>query len=327
MHAVGQMQNERKIMLAILFTVLMLAWWKAYTAAAQFAAKLIQPGENTQQKTIEVGNRQRTYYLHVPENLSAEQPAPLVLVFHGGGGNALGMERYLTDFSKLADQEHFLVAYPEGVDKSWNDGRGTPSTSAANENVDDLAFFMAMLETISKQHPVDPRRIFATGISNGAIFSHYLAANHADKIAAIAPVVGSIADPFYKQFKPSQPVSVLILQGTKDPLVPYDGGPVGQGKLGDRGKVIATDDAVKLWVQADGCQTQPVEDALPDSDPDDGCTVMRFTYGHGKNGTEVVLYKIEGGGHTWPGGPQYFPQFLIGPVCRDVDATQVIWDF
>jgi polyhydroxybutyrate depolymerase len=314
-------------MLALLFVVMMLAWWKAYNAAAQFAARLIQPGENTQQKTIEVGGRQRTYYLHVPADLPADKPAPLVLVFHGGGGNALGMERYLAKFSKLADQEHFLVAYLEGIDKSWNDGRGDPSNNAAKENVDDLAFVMAMLDAIGKEHQIDPRRIYATGISNGAIFSHYLAANHADKIAAIAPVVGSIADPFYQQFHPSQPVSVLILQGTKDPLVPYEGGQIGQGNLGNRGKVIATDETVKLWVQADGCQTEPVVDALPDKDPDDGCTITRYTYGPGKNGVEVVLYKIEGGGHTWPGGPQYFPKFLIGPVCRDIDATQVIWDF
>jgi polyhydroxybutyrate depolymerase len=80
-------------------------------------------------------------------------------------------------------------------------------------------------------------------------------------------------------------------------------------------------------VQRDGCRTQPVEEALPDTDPKDGCTIKRFTYGHGQGGTEVVLYRIEGGGHTWPGGPQYFPQFLLGRVCRDIDATQVIWDF
>ena len=141
---------------------------------------------------IEVDHRRRTYYLHVPANLPADKPAPLVLVFHGGGGTALGTERYLTHFSDLADQEDFLVAYPEGINQSWNDGRGTPSTAAANEKVDDLAFALAMIDEICQQHSVDPRRIYATGISNGAIFSHYLAANHAEKIAAIAPVVGGM---------------------------------------------------------------------------------------------------------------------------------------
>ncbi|HZZ27570.1 MAG TPA: PHB depolymerase family esterase [Pirellulales bacterium] len=327
MVTIGTVRLGQRTMLALTFTVIMLAWWKAYSAAAQFAARLIQPAENTLEKTIAVDGRQRTYYLHVPPDLSADKPVPLVLVFHGGGGTALGMERYLSRFSKLADQEHFLVAYPEGIDKSWNDGRGDTSTAAARQNVDDLAFVMAMLAAIGQEHQIDPQRIYATGISNGAIFSNYLAANHADKIAAIAPVVGSIADPFYKQFKPSEPVSVFILQGTKDPLVPYNGGLVGEGHLGDRCKVIATNETVKLWVQNNGCEPTAVEKSLPDVNPDDGCTIQQFTYGQGRNGTEVVLYKIEGGGHTWPGGPQYFPKFLIGSVCRDIDGTQVIWDF
>jgi polyhydroxybutyrate depolymerase len=313
-------------MLAFLFILMVPGWWWAYAWAAQLAAKLIQPAENTQGKTLEVDHRQRTYYLHVPANLPADKPVPLVLVFHGGGGTALGMERYLTHFSQLADHEGFLVAYPEGVDKNWNDGRDNPASTPARENVDDLAFALALLDDICNQHNVDARRIYSTGISNGAIFSHYLAANHAEKIAAIAPVVGGIADPFYQKFHPSQPVSVLILQGTQDPLVPYGGGKIAIGNQ-DRGQVIATDQTVKLWVERDACQTQPVEDDLPDTDPNDGCTIKRFTYGHGQAGTEVVLYKIEGGGHTWPGGPQYFPKALIGRVCRDIDATQVIWDF
>jgi polyhydroxybutyrate depolymerase len=327
MNALETKQNWRNCMLALVMMVMIPGWWSAYSWAAQLAAKIIQPGENTAEKTIAIDHRQRTYYLHVPANLPTDKPAPLVLVFHGGGGTALGMERFLTHFSKLADSEGFLVAYPEGVDKNWNDGRDNPSSTPARENVDDLAFVMAVIDDITKQHPVDARRIYSTGISNGAIFSHYLAANHAEKIAAIAPVVGGIADPFYQKFNPSQPVSVLILQGTKDPLVPYDGGKIGLGSMGDRGKVISTDDTVKLWVERDGCQTNPVEEDLPDTDPNDGCTIKRFTYGHGRAGTELVLYKIAGGGHTWPGGPQYFPQRFIGPVCRDIDATGVIWDF
>jgi polyhydroxybutyrate depolymerase len=323
----GTVHRRRNFIVGVLMIAMMFGMWRAYSWAAQLAAKMIQPAENTQEKTIEVGDRHRTYYLHVPANLPVDKPAPLVLVFHGGGGTALGMERYLTHFSDLADREGFLVAYPEGVDKNWNDGRDNPSSTPARKNVDDLAFVMAMIDEIGKEHQVDAKRIFSTGISNGAIFSHYLAANHAEKIAAIAPVVGGIADPFYQKFQPAEPVSVLILQGTSDPLVPYDGGKIGIAGMGDRGKVIGTDETVKLWVQRDGCQTEPVEEALPDPESNDGCTIKRFTYGKGQGGTEVVLYKIEGGGHTWPGGPQYFPQFLIGRVCRDVNATQVIWDF
>jgi polyhydroxybutyrate depolymerase len=313
-------------MLAICFVVMALGWWHAYSMAAQFVAKALKPGENTAEHTLEVDGRKRVYYLYVPPGLAADKPAPLVLVFHGGGGTALGMERYLARFSRLADKEGFLVAYPEGVDKNWNDGRDNPASTPARENINDLAFVMAMIDDIAREHAVDNKRIYATGISNGGVFSHYLAANHAEKIAAIAPVVGGIADPFYKQFKPVEPVSVLIMQGTRDPIVPYDGGPITIGSQ-DRGKIISTDETIKLWVEHDDCQRSPVDEQLPDTDPNDNCTVRRTTHSGGRGGSEVVLYKIVGGGHTWPGGPQYFPKFLIGNVCRDIDATEVIWDF
>ena len=289
-------------------------------AAAQ-PGRFRQPGKNTVERTIEVDKRQRSYLLHVPPGLPPDKPVPLVLVFHGGGGQAAGTETYMTHFSEPADRESFLVVYPQGVGNNWNDGRDNPSSTAATENVDDLAFVLALIDAVAKEHPVDGKRVYATGISNGAIFAHYLAANHPEKIAAIAPVAGGLADPFHKQFHPKEPVSVLILQGTDDPLVPYGGGNI---RPGNRGKVLATEETVKLWVQADGCAA---EEDVPDKDPNDGCTVKRFTYGNGKDGAEVVLYRIKGGGHTWPGGPQYLSERLIGRVCRDLDGTAVIWEF
>jgi polyhydroxybutyrate depolymerase len=290
--------------LLTLACVLVLALVLACSWAAAQLGRFRQPGKNTAEKTLQVDGRQRTYLLHVPPGLPADRPAPLVLVFHGGGGQAAGTETTMTHFSELADKEGFLVAYPQGVGNNWNDGRDNPSSTAATENVDDLAFVLALLDAIGKDHPVDGKRVYATGISNGGIFSHYLAANHPEKIAAIAPVAGGLADPFHKQFHPKEPVSVLILEGTDDPLVPYDGGRL---RAGDRGKVRPTDETVKLWVEADGCAAGPMEEDLPDRDANDGCTVKRVTYAGGKGGAEVVLYRIKGGGHTWPGGPQYLP--------------------
>jgi polyhydroxybutyrate depolymerase len=277
----------------------------------------------TEKKTILVGGRERSYILHVPARLPVGKAVPLVLAFHGGGGQAAGMER-MTGFGKLADQEGFLVVYPDGIGRNWNDGRDNPNSVAFKEKVDDVAFIAALIDTLSKQHEIDAKRIYATGISNGAIFSHLLAARLSGKIAAIAPVVGGLADPWHKEFKPEKPVSVLILQGTDDPLVPFHGGAIKPGK---RGKVIDTEETVKKWVRHNGCQAKPTEEALPDKDPKDGCMVKRLTYAKGKDGTEVVLCRIDGGGHTWPGGIQYLPEKVIGKVCRDIDGTAVIWEF
>jgi polyhydroxybutyrate depolymerase len=272
--------------------------------------------------TLEVGGRQRTYWLHLPTPLPKGK-LPVVLVFHGGTGTGKGLEK-LTKFSQLADREGFIAVYPDGIGKNWNDGRVGDFSVPLKEKIDDVGFITALLDALAKQHAIDPKRIYATGISNGGIFSHYLGARLSSRIAAIAPIVGGMADPFYREFKPAEPVAVLILQGTADPMVPYDGGWITNKK---RGKIIGTDETIKLWIKHNGCERKPEVADLPDKDPDDGCTVKRYTYGKGKNGTEVVLFRIEGGGHTWPGGLQYAPKKLVGVVCRDIDANAVIWDF
>jgi polyhydroxybutyrate depolymerase len=269
--------------------------------------------------TIEVDGITRSYHLHVPSAVGPT-PAPLVLVFHGGGGTGPGTER-LTRFRALADREGFLVAFPEGVEKNWNDGREFTSSRAHRDHVDDVAFVAVLIDAIGRAHAVDPRRAYATGISNGGIFSHYLAAHLSARIAAIAPVVGGIADPPDAWLRPEQPVSVLMLQGTRDPLVPYHGGAVAFG----RGKIIDTEEAARRWAALNGGR-EPVREPLP-ADGKDRCGGLRTIYPGGRDGSEVTLVRLDGGGHTWPGGAQYLPELLIGRVCRDFDATVLIWDF
>jgi polyhydroxybutyrate depolymerase len=247
---------------------------------------------------------------------------PLVLVFHGGGGNGVGTER-LTRFSELADREGLLVAYPEGVGRNWYDGREFATGSRAHrERIDDVGFVATLLDTLARAHAVDPRRIYATGISNGAVFSHYLAAHLSPRIAAIAPVVGGIADPPDAWLRPERPVSVLILQGTTDPLVPYRGGAIAFG----RGRIIDTEEAARRWARLDGTAPEPRSTVLP-APGKDHCGGLRLTYSGGRDGSEVVLVRLDGGGHTWPGGTQYLPEGLIGRVCRDFSATSIIWEF
>jgi polyhydroxybutyrate depolymerase len=285
------------------------------------ALPLTASGQSVE-RSLSVGGRQRTYRLFVPATAKGA-PAPLVLAFHGGGGRGRSMES-LSRLSLLAAREGFVVAYPDAYEGNWNDGRTDFDATAAREHIDDVTFVRAILTDVARVTPVDAKRVFATGISNGAIFSHFLAANLSDRIAAIAPVAGGIADPFYKVFAPAQPVSVFAMQGTKDPLVPIDGGNVAKAY---RGKVIATDAAMRLWVGRDSASATPETGTLPDNDPRDGCTVAWKKWSGGKRGTEVWLYVEQGAGHTWPGGPQYMPRLLVGAVCRDFDATESIWAF
>lgn len=301
--------------------------WLAFVALLlNVTCEVFAQEQATVARIITVGELTRTYYLHVPKGLPMDKAMPLVLMFHGGGGTPAFAERE-SRFSKLADREGFLVGYPQGIGKSWNDGRADKAIAAQRDNIDDLGFIATLIDDVAKDFKIDRKRVYATGISNGATFSHYLGANLSSRIAAIAPVVGGLAEPLSRKFSPERPVSVLIIQGTDDPLVPYGGGEVMLPWGKKRGSVIATDEAVKKWVEHNGCQAEPVVEEVADKDSNDGCHVKKFTYARGKDGTEVVLYRIEGGGHAWPDGAQYLPKRIIGNVCRDINGTEIIWNF
>lgn len=195
--------------------------------------------------------------------------------------------------------------------------------------IDDVAFVTALIDDVAKKRRVDPKRIYATGISNGGMISHFLGAKLSTKLAAIAPVAGSLAEPLVPTFEPTAPVSVLMLFGTDDRFVPYGGGEVHPPGMRPRGRVIAIEQAARLWTERNGGDPtrEPLVDSLPDRDPADGCRVKKLTWAAGRNRSEVVLYRLEGAGHTWPDGYQYLSKRLVGPVCRDINATEVIWQF
>lgn len=284
------------------------------------------PG-HLQTKKLKIDDLERTFYLFVPEGLAQRKKVPLLFVFHGGGGNPLSMDRSF-GFTEIARKEGFIVVYPAGIGRNWNDGRVTDATRAHRENIDDISFVRSMIDSVSREYPIDQKRIFSTGISNGGFFSHYIGANIADKFAAIAPVIGGIGDPYYKQFKPSEPVSVFIIQGTDDKLVSYDGTKaVGFNRRRDRGKIISTDAAIAIWTRHNQTDSRPSKGSLPDSDKEDGCQVETYLWKQGKNNSEVKFFKLVGGGHTWAGGQQYLPKRIVGNVCRDFNATDEIWEF
>ena len=275
----------------------------------------------TTARAIQVGGHQRTFRVHIP-SARRTAPVPLVFALHGGGSTGTQMERFVT-FSALADRYGFIVVYPDAIDRNWNDGRDAGSIRTQREGIDDVAFFSAMLERLSKEFRVDPNRVYATGISNGGFMSQLLVVRLSDRIAAIAAVAAGMAPAVAENFHPREPVSVLIINGTEDRLVPYRGGDVAR----NRGKTIAADEIIKKWARRNRCTKGPATASLRDVDASDGTRVIQTTYTQCARGTEVVLYTIEGGGHTWPGGSQYLPRAIVGRVSRDLDATSVIWEF
>lgn len=279
------------------------------------------------QKTLLFDGINRTYLLHEPKHQPGER-LPLVIILHGGGGTSYGMVKITQGgFDELADKERFFVIYPDGVNKHWNDGRNT-NDAENRTTANDTGFISSLIDYMISTYAIDPKRVYVTGMSNGAIMSYVLGCKLADKIAAIAPVDGNISEVTYGVCTPSCPVSLLAINNTSDPLVPWDGGdvtlPFSKKKFG---KVKSVKASVDFWVNIDGCNTIPTKTTIPDKDPDDASHVILFSYDNGKNGTQVQLYAIYGGGHTWPGGMQYLPIFIIGYTCNDINADKVIWEF
>ena len=268
---------------------------------------------------IVVGTNSRTYHVHLPPGYNATNSLPLVLAFHGGTGQGSGMNT-LTGLSRVADRENMIVVYPEGIDRHWNDGRDTLKGMG-----DDVAFVRALLDRLAADYHIDRKRVYATGISNGGFFTQRLACELPDRFAAIAAVAATLPEGY--DCHPAHPISVMMIHGTDDPFVPFNGGELkghGNGMTGYGGRALSVSNAASFWIKHN--EAKPIRSMdLPDADPKDGTTVNESVYS-GTN-AEVIVYVIKNGGHTWPGGMQYAPESLIGKTCRDFNASEAIIEF
>ncbi|HEX2737980.1 MAG TPA: PHB depolymerase family esterase [Acidimicrobiia bacterium] len=272
------------------------------------------------------GGRTRNFRLHVPTDLG-ERPVPLVIQLHGGGGAGRGIDR-LTRFHDLADHERFVVVAPSGVARNWNDGRIAPRMRAAMKGVDDVGFIATLIDSIAARAPIDRRRVYGVGMSNGAMMAGRLACQLSERIAAIAQIAGTAAADAAQWCHPGRPVPVMQIHGTADPLVPYEGGPLGggrhgrrrlQGRLEGRGVVMGVDDWASLWVANNNADGPAVSNV--------GDDVSVRTWRGTDRQSDLEFWRIEHGGHTWPGGSQYLPERVIGPTSKTFDATPTIWRF
>jgi polyhydroxybutyrate depolymerase len=282
-----------------------------------------EPPGTAIERSITVDGLKRKCLVFVPGK--PKEPMPVVFVLHGGGGNARGTERY-TQFNQAAEKVGFFVIYPDAVGSNWNDGRGVDSVVAPKQNIDDVKFLRLLLEAVARDHRLDRSRVFATGISNGAFMCHRLAAEASDMIAAIAPVVGGMAPAMAAKFKPEYSVSILIIQGEADPLVPIDGGDVGFPRGRKRGKVIPAKETLAKYLERNGSEGTPTMSTLA-ADPSDGTAVEISKYPDGPGGVKTYYYLVKNGGHAWPGRPAYLRETCIGKASQAFPASEVICQF
>ncbi len=289
-----------------------------------FAAMAVSNNEHLEEgkvyrRSLQFNGTERTYRLYVPTSHSNTESLPLVVVLHGGYGDGEKIAK-LTRFDQIAQREGFVVVYPDALNKHWNDGRGQ------NESVDDVGFLKNLIETLLGEFSLDRSKVYVTGASNGGMMTLRLACEITPALAAVAPVIASMPEPLAGKCCPTASLPILIINGENDPLVPWNGGDVRiqRRKLG---RVISTPETVAFWVKNNGCLSKPVITYLPDRNPKDGSRVRVEKYSGPSVESEVLLYAVEGGGHTWPGGVQYMPEWLIGKTNRDFSASEEIWNF
>jgi polyhydroxybutyrate depolymerase len=274
------------------------------------------PGDHT--RSLTVGEQKRTYLVHVPKGYDPKKPAPVVLALHGAAMNG-SMMVWFSGLNKKSDEAGFLVVYPNGTGTSpfltWNAGGFKGKT--AGSKADDVAFIGKLLDDLGSVAKVDEKRVYACGMSNGGMMCYRLAAELSDRIAAIAPVAGTIA---IDESKPKRPVPVIHFHGSKDNIVPFE---MTKGKAPAFMKFKGVEDSIQTWVKLNGCDEKPKTETL--SKDGDEMKVTRQTYGGGKDGAEVVLVVIEGGGHTWPG--QEPPVGFIGKSAKNISANDMLWEF
>lgn len=269
---------------------------------APSSARAAAPG--LEERRVKVGTLERSYQLYRPS--SAGDPAPLVVALHGGWGSGATMAEQ-SGFNALADRHGFLVAYPDGVGRSWN--AGSCCAGAQKQNVDDVGFIRAMVTAIKAAHPVDPARVYGTGFSNGAMMVHRIACDAPELFAAIAPVAGGI---MVDTCPAKTPMPTLLIQGRKDPRIPWDGGEF-EGNFRPSVKTI-----VSTLARRNGCG--------------DGETVVREAEGlrclqrSGCAQAPVQWCELTEVGHQWPGGKTYLPR-LLGANTQRFDASAGIWMF
>jgi polyhydroxybutyrate depolymerase len=272
------------------------------TTTAACAPKPHAAGQFSQ--TFEFQGVARTYQLYVPRAYTGNANVPLVFDFHGFGSNAVQQMAY-GNFKPLADRNDFLIVAPDGQGQSRHF-----NLSGEQGLQNDVAMVMALLDHIEATFCVDPARVYSTGMSDGGAMTSVLACVASNRFAAFGPVAVQIAPPSCG----THPVAMVAFHGTADPIVPYNGGRVnccGGAILGSTPKAMAT------WAEHDRCSPTFTDTRL-------GTEVERRQWSGCAGTSAVVLYSIEGGGHTWPGS---IAIASLGMTTHQIDASATIWSF
>lgn len=297
---------------AFLLLAILLMWYN------QSFAQSNQPGRLIHQ------DLQREYIVHLPTGYTGQEQLPIIIFLHGGSGSAQSAMGF-TLMNSISNLEGFLVAYPQGIGPvdgggfSWADGRGT---SADALNIDDVGFVDKLIDSLSITYPIDSNRIYLSGFSNGGFMTQRIACEMPERFAAMASLGASMSLELAANCAPEKAIPMFIINGTADQFVPFNGGPSGVV-----GPIIPTFDLVDFWKNNNGCTTILDSLELPDLDPSEESTITSFGFTNCACEADVQLYRVNNGGHTWPGVENTNYEMIAGETNEDIQASFELWRF
>lgn len=260
--------------------------------------------------TIQAGGLDRAFKLYIPASYNGSTSVPLVLNLHGLGSNSFE-QMYYSNFMPIADTANFIIVHPQGTYEPtilqstyWN-------AEFPGSSIDDVGFLSDLIDTLSNRYNIDANRVHSTGMSNGGYMSLVLACQLNDKIASVASVTGTMTTQHPSSCS-GRALSIMQIHGTADGIVPYNGDANSQ----------SVQSVLNLWINHNNTSSMATIDSIPNINTADNCYANRYTYSGGTDNTEVIHYKITGGGHTWPGAST-----IVGVTNQDFSASSVIWDF
>lgn len=318
------MRLSKKIVLAFVALAMVAGGVSRYLFVAPDSGPPPLSGQLLRQD-IDIDGLARSFDYYVPEPYRPD--AGIVIALHPSQGNGERMRRATAyAFDELADEHGFIVAYPDGYRRHWNDCRSAATYAAKERDIDDLSFLTAMLAFFRDELGSDTGKTLAVGLSNGGQMSYRIALEAPELIRAAVAIAASMPAENNLDCEPSgKPVAMMIVNGTDDPINPYSGGEVTLiGPFGSRGFVESSRDSATYWAALAGHAGEPFQHRFPDVVPEDGSVAMRMTWSGG--GPAVSLITVYGGGHTIPHPTGNFPR-IFGPVNRDFSAAEAAWRF
>jgi len=272
---------------------------------------------------------EREFYYYVPPGVSAHPK--LIFALHGSKMTA--MEMIIAtghQFNKLADEnKNVIIVYPQGYKRSWNTCKADSTREAKKLNLDDVGFIERVINFFSTHYNIDGNEVFAMGVSNGAQMCYKLAKEKPGLFKGFAAVNANLPVKTNNDcFETNQPVSILVMNGTADPIEPYNGGEIRLNDGVSHGSVVSTDQTMHYWEILAKCDMAPVKEVdFPDIDKDDNSNAVLYAYKSAVTNKEVVLIKIINGGHNIPNPTFFLWPKILGNVNKDINAPKIIFDY